>query len=526
MTEEPILKVSLKEYKQSIDDLRASLLTLESTSQEYEETADEIRERQAKLNEVMSVGKKDVDAVAGSYNALSQEMSKLKKEWKNMEMGTDAWKEMAVRINEMNDQLKQADASVGVFSRNVGDYANAFSTAFDKAIDGLGKVDGNLGAAAKTIKQLVPIIKQANSTAVKGLTGVKAALVSTGIGALIVAVGLLISNWDKLTKIFNKSRKENEKLIEANDTLNTKFDEQDRLLENQITIMQAQGKSTAEVNAEKKKLIETQLTETRSTIQETKAKIAEIEAHSWFRRVLTGEQGDLKDLRKTLEDLEKTEKKLSDSKEKNEASTTAYYETQKQKAKEAYDAEEQKVKELLKTIEDANKTEVQKLTEKYNDELKLLKKHHKSTKALTEKYNKDLEKLNVQTARERANAVASAMSNLGEYFPRFAIANEFQQATAALNEFKKIVGQDFPPKGMVDTVLAGKSLGNQFEDAAKKAKDWGLIATDSSDEFAAAWIAAYKRVQVAENQLKIYDINYFKDSERNWISYFNNLEIL
>lgn len=524
MEQSVILSVSLKDYKKQLDDLRNELTQLDSTSEEYKSTAEKVKQAQEKLNEVMSVGKKDVDAVAGSYNALSQEMSKLKKEWKNMEMGTQAWKDMAVRINEMNDRLKEADASVGVFSRNVGDYANAFSTAFEKSIDGLGKMDGMLGASAKTIKQLIPIIKQANSTAVKGLNGVKAALVSTGIGALIVGVGLLISNWDKLTKIFNKSRKENEKLIESEKTLNEKFEEQNRLLENEITVMTAQGKSTAEINGEKNKLIDTQLEETRATIQETKAKIEEIKAHSWLRRILTGENSDLKGLTETLGELEKIEKNLSNEREKNNASTNAWYESQKQKAKERYEAEEEKVKELLKTIEDANKTEKQKLKEKYDEELALLKKHHKSTKALTQQYNKEIARLDREEATQRAQAIANAMSNLGEYFPRVSIANEFQQATAALNEFNRAADQDFPPQGLVDTILAGKSVGNQFDEAAKKAKELGLIASDSSDEFAAAWIAAYKRVQAAENNLKIYDIQFFKDSERNWEEYLKNLK--
>ena len=289
--EEPILKVSLKEYKKSIDDLRASLLSLDSASKEYKDTAEEIKDRQNKLNEVMAVGKKDVDAVAGSYNALSQEMSNLKKEWKNMEIGTDAWKEMAVRINDLNDRLKDADAQVGVFSRNVGDYANAFGQAFDKAAEELGKIDGPLGAAFSTIKKLIPVIKSANGTAVKGLKGVKAALVSTGIGALIVAVGLLVTHWEDLMKLVRGTKGDVDAMKKSNEDLNKTFETQNFNLDQQTKIMEAQGAEADELIKAKIQLIKTQIREAKSQLEETRAAYKAIAAHTWLGRVRgTGER--------------------------------------------------------------------------------------------------------------------------------------------------------------------------------------------------------------------------------------------
>lgn len=521
MAEEAILQVSLRDYKKSIDDLRASLLSLEEGSEEYAATAEEIRQRQDKLNEVMSVGKKEVDGVAGSYNALSQEMSRLKKEWKTLEIGSEQWVAMGQQIDAINDKLKSADASVGVFSRNVGDYENAFVSAFEKSVDALGKVDGPLGGVMKTVKQLIPVIKNANSTAVKGLSGVKKAIVSTGVGALVVAVGLLVANWDKLMKVFRKGSKDTEKLIESNDTLNKSFDEQNRQLENEIIVMQADGASADEVNAKKQALIATQIAETRATIEETKAKIAQIGKHSLLGRILRGEQGEFKKLQETLENLTATETGLVQQEERINANT---YADRVRNRTNAANKEIEEVRRILEEVEKASKTELQELDEKYKKEYALLKKHHKDTSKLTAQYNKDLAKLQREEATQRAQAIATAMSNLGQYFPRFSLANEYQQANVMLKEFKKAAGQDFPPKGMVDTVLAGESIGNQFDDAAKKAKEWGLIATDSSDEFAAAWIAAYKRVQAAENSLNIYDIEYFKDAERNWEKYINKIK--
>lgn len=129
-------KGNLKEYKEYIDNLKGSLLALDKGSKQYEENAKELKEAQEKLNEVMKLSKSKGDAVEGSYDNLSQTMSKLKKEWKAT--GDESKRaELGKQIAEINDKLKNMDASVGVFSRNVGNYQNAFEDAFLKLKDGI-----------------------------------------------------------------------------------------------------------------------------------------------------------------------------------------------------------------------------------------------------------------------------------------------------------------------------------------------------------------------------------------------------
>lgn len=189
---------SLKEYKKHIDDLRGSLLQLDSASEEYDKISKEIKAEQDKLNEVMKVGKGITDAAEGSYNQLSQTMSELKKQWKATADEAER-AELGKQILDINNQLKELDASTGNFQRNVGDYANAFEKAFDKCLDGIKNIDGPLGELGGTVKNMIPVIKSINSTAISGLTGIKKAIASTGIGLLVVAVATLISHWQDLT---------------------------------------------------------------------------------------------------------------------------------------------------------------------------------------------------------------------------------------------------------------------------------------------------------------------------------------
>lgn len=190
---------SVKEYKAYLEELKVILLGLEKGSEEYNAVLKLLHQEQDKLNEVVADSKRGADAAEGSYKQLSQTMSDLKKEWKAT--GDEARRaELGTQIKEINDQLKDMDASVGDFHRNVGNYAESFEEAFKSVLGGLGQVDGAVGDIAKTTNGMIPLIKKTTQIATAGLTGIKKAIAATGIGALIIAIGVLISNFDALRK--------------------------------------------------------------------------------------------------------------------------------------------------------------------------------------------------------------------------------------------------------------------------------------------------------------------------------------
>lgn len=163
---------SLGDAKKYIDRLRASLIDLDETSAEYAERVDEIDKVQDKLNKAMkATGDRTKDA-EGSYNALSKQMSELKKAFKAT--NDEAEREvLAKQIVNINDQLKEMDASIGNYQRNVGNYEAAFT-------------DGLLNIAAK-----VKALSDPMALATKGVNALgKAmkALIANPIGAIIMAI--------------------------------------------------------------------------------------------------------------------------------------------------------------------------------------------------------------------------------------------------------------------------------------------------------------------------------------------------
>lgn len=189
----------LKEYKQYVDNLKGSLLNLDKTSEEYKQKSIELTEAQEHLNGVMAIGKNNGESLEGSYNYLSKQMSDLKKEWKATGDVAERAR-LGEQINSINNQLKDMDASVGVFSRNVGNYSAAYEEAFKTVIGSLDDVDGLLGEVAGNVNSLFPLIKQTTAAATAGLKGIKKAIATTGIGLLIVAVGELAAHFDDVRR--------------------------------------------------------------------------------------------------------------------------------------------------------------------------------------------------------------------------------------------------------------------------------------------------------------------------------------
>ena len=177
-----LLTRSLAEYKKAIKELQASMLSMDKTSKEYADTQEEIIGMQEKLTEVTLATDARNRGAADSYNGLSLQLRMLKDEWKKMartikdengiEQVNPEWEKMAAKINETQGKLKEYDAEVGVFSRNVGNYA-------DGVAQGLSQVGINLNSISPLFQGIVNtmatggqnLVDKTNEIA-KGMAGV------------------------------------------------------------------------------------------------------------------------------------------------------------------------------------------------------------------------------------------------------------------------------------------------------------------------------------------------------------------
>lgn len=115
---------TLNNLNARIKELKGAMGDLDITTEEYRQVSEEVTQLEnVKRNAIRGV----TAAVEGSYNAYSKELSILQKHRKTLNENTQEYKDMTKRVAELQQKLKDMDADVGVYSRNVGNYSSAFN---------------------------------------------------------------------------------------------------------------------------------------------------------------------------------------------------------------------------------------------------------------------------------------------------------------------------------------------------------------------------------------------------------------
>ena len=212
-----------------------------------------------------------------------------------------------------------------------------------KAISGANitqKLFNSSIATTTTETQALTGAQTANTVATTGATAAtnafRTALISTGIGAVVVAIGALIANLDKLTSIFEANKADADKYKNTLSELNEQFDGMDDHLDREVRLMKAQGASIDEVHAKQLKNLETQREMIASKMRSIQLDIAQLQANRhWF----DGGDKKIKNWKEAYDELAKSFKDIG----KEISNLNADFNVDKQielidKQKSAYDA--------------------------------------------------------------------------------------------------------------------------------------------------------------------------------------------
>ena len=270
---------TLKDLREEVKRLQKELDNCAIGSEEFNKTLEQLTQTQDALRKATKSNSKEIEAAEGSYDFLAKKMSELKKVWKATADEVEKSK-LGEEISDINTQLKEMDASLGNYQRNVGNYGAAFegvtmkidgnTASFERniettrgALDSFDLLEGGLRAIGiesgivekvmskvdgamkftnglKAVKETTAGLKTMSlaskataveteglaaaqngaTVAIKGTTaaayGLKSALIATGIGAVIVALGSLAANWDKVSVALGIAKDKND---DMNDSL-------------------------------------------------------------------------------------------------------------------------------------------------------------------------------------------------------------------------------------------------------------------------------------------------------------------
>lgn len=146
----------------------------------------------------------------GSLRSLRAELSNLTAEYDALSKAdrenADIGGVLKDRINEVTDSLKGAEEETQRYYRNVGNYKNAIIESADANIPFIQQINqmvtslDGVGDYLKGVKGEFVAVATSTTGWTRALKLLKVALVSTGIGALVVALGSLVSYFTKTQK--------------------------------------------------------------------------------------------------------------------------------------------------------------------------------------------------------------------------------------------------------------------------------------------------------------------------------------
>lgn len=337
------VSITLKDYKAQLEDLKGTLLGLDKDTEEYANTLNEINERQNKLNEVLQVTKTGYIAVDGSLAQMRKTLSDMTKDLNNnYVVGTKAYDEMAKKVKAYADQVKEAEAKQGVFFRNVGNYANSFTQAFQA-----------MGMQAPNALKSVEV----------GLQGVQKGMSLLEKHPLIAAISVIVGLIMAVVSVLKKCYDAYASTAEGANRLSQAFSSLNGIGVVFQKVMQSIGKAIADVVIPVFGALAEVIITTTEWIGKLAEGIGKVTGNDTLKQV--GE--DMKNVRKEVEkstEAERQRQKLA--KQANELAVKASRQQIKidELRAKANDRESYSIKERQKFAEEAHKLEQEILDEK------------------------------------------------------------------------------------------------------------------------------------------------------------------
>ena len=202
---------SIAGMREEIKGFRKAMNEAKVGTTEFEAASEALTAAQDELRNVMKLGTKSVEDADDSYNTLTRTMAQLKEQWR---AATDEAKrsDLGKQIAGINQRLKDMDASVGDYFRNVGDYRNQIVGAFKDSTDALDHFLPGIGQvgtamydvvnAAESLSSILPVAIKGVKGLVGSLKGIKAAIAATGMGVFLIVIGEVIANWERISELW------------------------------------------------------------------------------------------------------------------------------------------------------------------------------------------------------------------------------------------------------------------------------------------------------------------------------------
>ena len=423
------LKTILADGKKANDALEGSynhmVATMAELKKQWRATADEAKRAEiGKQIDEINAKLKDMDATIGNhqrnvgnykgdiieaFDEMGDGVKSYGERWSEMQKSTEQTRAKFESIQKMASGVASGFAAVQGAAALLGGENENLQKTFVKVQAAMAIAQGIGG-----LKDLIEGFTQAKTAfngAVMGckafigsLSGVKKAIMATGIGVLVVAVGTLIAYWDDLVDMFGNSEDEIKRVNGVVDDLKTSLENFDNENNFIVRLAEAAGKSKDEIF--KLRLEQARLAQETAQIAKDKAfsNLNELRQKEWYwngksDELIAAEEAyekakeieearyqavkDVLDDMAVYEEQQRTDKKNADKKAAEDRTKNAIAAAKEEKKQIEKINEETRIALL-----DSKNQELENLRIKYEEQLTLLKKYGFDTNQLTELYDK------------------------------------------------------------------------------------------------------------------------------------------
>lgn len=265
--------------KQITKDYDEGRMAVDDYNQELQENLEELqklRTEQGDVRSSLNASTKALLAAKGSYVEMSQTLGQLRnayrqlsKEQREGAVGT----EMLGQIKLLDAELKEVDASMGNFQRNVGGYEEALKQVLPPQaglIVDLGKLSVEGGG--------IPSLFTGMKNSIVGMTKAAVAFIATPLGATLTALAAAAA---AAFALFNARNKEIEKQAEASAKALEKQKEQmerfDLEISREVELLRADGKEQ-EANALARRSVTDAMNKAQQAVDEYREKYNQMSA--------------------------------------------------------------------------------------------------------------------------------------------------------------------------------------------------------------------------------------------------------
>lgn len=446
-------KVSVRDLRKEMKSLKDEMLNLEEGTVEYNAALQKAAGIQHTLKEQME-----------EVNASAMDTGQILGNATNAVAGMTGAFQAGTAIMNMFGLESEASIEMLAKMQNVMAITQGF-----QAIDDGMKAFKRLGLAIKatTVFQKLfgdmQLVSAAKTKILELATkGWGKALIATGIGAIVVLIGTLIANLDKLTAAFESSSEKAEKAAKNASKNNIER------MKDELRLMEARGASKEEIYKQEYKIYQAERKDAKAALDAIKDKNSEEYASA--KQLLHDLDMDQKESNekylkgindKHADEAKANQKAADDAKKKREQDDeTKRKESENQRKQDLQNIDTINAELAAKRRTD-EENELFNLKEKYTEQLALLQKYGKDTTQLTETYNAETKAV---TDKYDAEELAKLEENKKKKSEILLAQYDEQVAATELGEQKMLATR-------MEMLASGQLTQQEFDDLNKQDAD-------------------------------------------------------